>query len=374
LSSAVEVVMEAGRGLVRRSIAIMMVTSRIQRRVFVLAVFLTMTACRSGCRGGGEGAAKVDPALALFPPEAQVFVSIDFVRVRQTQLWQQLQTFAGEDAEDRKLIDRLKSETGVDPFRHIHRVVAAFPEEARESRAFGIVFEGEKFDRERLFTYLHGEAQKRGGELVKRAHGPYTMWAGTALDSPSGFFLDDRRFVLGSGGWTERMADRASGKTVDAATAAASATGGAPALAPADAAALARLIDRVGKGRSIWLVARVPESTRAQLMSDPRFGSDASVLRFGASLDFGPELAGDLVAELNNAADAQALVGKATTFVAAAKKSPEVLLLGVAPYLESVKAEAEGPTARVRFTLPRAQTDELIGRLVGLLRLRRPNR
>ncbi|HEY0706671.1 MAG TPA: hypothetical protein VGG33_07740 [Polyangia bacterium] len=344
----------------------MMMTSRSQPRVYLLAVFLTMTACRSGCRGGSEGATKVDPALALFPPEAQVFASVDFSRIRQTRLWQELQAFAGEDPRDRQLIDQLKAQTGFDPFRQVHRVVAAFPEEARQSRAFGIVIEGDKLDRQRLFAYLRGEAQKRGAELVQRPHGQHTLWTSNTPDAPSGFFLDDRRFVLGAGGWTERMADRAAGKTVDAGAA-------APALPPTDAAALARLIDRVGKGRSIWMVARVPEATRARLMADPRFGSDASVLRFGASVDFGPDLAGDLIAELNNAADAQALVGKATTFVAAAKKSPEVLLLGVAPYLEGIKAEAEGPNARIRFALPKAQTDELIGRLVGLLRLRRPS-
>ncbi|HEY0714746.1 MAG TPA: hypothetical protein VGF45_18840, partial [Polyangia bacterium] len=166
-----------------RSIANMMLTSRNWRRLFVLAVFLTMTACRSGCRGGGEGGAKVDPALALFPPEAQVFASVDFARVRQTQLWQQLQTFAGADPADRQLIERLKTEAGIDPFRQIHRVVAAFPEEARASRAFGIVIEGEKIDRERLFGYLRGEAQRRGTDLVKRPHGAHVLWAGATPDS-----------------------------------------------------------------------------------------------------------------------------------------------------------------------------------------------
>jgi hypothetical protein len=98
------------------------------------------------------------------------------------------------------------------------------------------------------------------------------------------------------------------------------------------------------------------------------------VMRFGANIDFGPALAAELVAELSNQADASQLISKVDKYLAAAKKSPEVLLLGVAPYLDGVKTEVEGPNARIRLQLPAAQTEELVGRLVGLLRLRRDGR
>jgi hypothetical protein len=331
-----------------------------------------MTACRGGCRPGGDGQPGADPSLALFPADATVIMSVDFRRVRQTSLWKQLAQLAGDDPEDGRLITGLVAATGFDPFRQVHRIVAAFPEEARKSGGFGVVIEGDKIDRARLLTYLQAEARRRGSDLVTHERRGRTFWAAPGWAAPdasatadssgtAGFFLDDQHFVLGGGGWAARMADIAD------------AVSPRPARA-VDQPALNRLVGRVAGGRSIWLAALVPEATRARLMANPRFGPDAAVMRFGASADLGPALDGNLVAELSNQADAAQLVAKVENFLAAAKKSPEVLLLGVAPYLDAVKADTEGPNARIRFQLPAAQTDELVGRLVGLLRLRRGGR
>jgi hypothetical protein len=349
-----------------------------------------MTACRGGCRRAGDNETQGDPALALFPAEATVLLSVDFRRVRESGLWKQLAELAGEDPEDGKLITNMVAATGFDPFRQVVRIVAAFPEEARASGAFGIVIESDpaaKIDRTRLLTYLQTEARRRGEQLITRERRGRTFWTSPSAGSnpaaarpdgavgdaapiavadalgggPAGFFLDDHHFVLGGGGWPERMADIADHV--------------APAAARAiDQPALNRLVGRVAGGRSIWMAALVPEATRARLMANPRFGSDAAVMRFGASVDLGPALAADLVAELSNQADAAQLVSKVDKFLVAAKKSPEVLLLGVAPYLDGVKTEVEGPNARIRVQLPPAQTEELVGRLVGLLRLRRGGR
>jgi hypothetical protein len=343
-----------------------MMATRLRRllhgpKILVGALLLTMTACRGGCRR--DEAARPDPLLALFPADAQVFLSLDFKRIRETGFWKQLEAEVGEDAEDKRLVEELTRATGINPFTQIHRLVAAFPEEARRSHAFGVVIEGERIDRARLLSYLKSEAAQGGGApLVERAHKRFTLWGSPAPDAPAGFFLDDTHFVLGSGGWTEKMADRAPAPAAPAAV--------APAVPPA----LLRLIDRAARGRSIWLAAVVPEATRAQLMKDQRFGAEASVMRFGGGLDLGPDLGGDFVAEMASAADAQAMVAKVTTFLSAAKKSPEVLLLGVAPYLDGVKVEADGPNARIHVNLPRAQAEELTARLMGLLRLRRAGR
>jgi hypothetical protein len=348
------------------------------RRRLGLAILLTMTACRGGCRGG-QGELSRDPALRLMPAQTTVVLSLDFRRVRQTTLWKQLAQLAGDDPDDKRLIDGMVAATGFDPFTQVHRLVAGFPEEARRSRAFAVVFEGDKIDRARMLAYVQADARRRGGEVVVRSRKGREFWASPtwspalpASASPdatgagddtadaggtgvAGFFLDDHHFVLGGGGWAERMADLADG----------------PGPRALDEPAFARLVDRVARGRSIWLAAVVPAATRARLIANPRFGADAAVMRFGASADLGPALAADLVAELSNQADARGLVDKVNAFVAAAKKSSEVLLLGVAPYLDGVKAEVDGPDARIRVQLPAAQTEELVTRLVGFLRLRR---
>jgi hypothetical protein len=297
-------------------------------------------------------------ALSRFPAQTQVVVSIDFQRIRATQIWQRLSTLAGEDPADRKLIDEFRTRTGLDPFRQIHRLVAAFPEEARKSQAFGLVIEGEGFDEKRLLTYARDQARLRGSELQPRSHGSYTLWQTRAPGGVAGFFSGRGRFVLAGGGWAEQMATLAGGPAPSGTTAQKNPM-------------LLRLVERLGVKRSIWMAALVPDETRARLRADPRFGAQASVMRFGAGLDFGPGLRGELDAELSNAEDARALVGRFDAFLRAARKSPEALLIGAGPYLDAITSRADGPRALVQVELDQARTGELLQRLMGFLRLKR---
>jgi hypothetical protein len=310
-----------------------------------------MAGCRGGCVGTSGRTATPAGALSLLPAEAQIVVSFDFRKIRSTPVWQQLSKLAAEDPGDRKLVQELTTRTGLDPFRHIHRVIAAFPDDARQAGAFAVLFEGEALDEKRLLTYARDQARLRGGSIEQRQHGKRTLWTGQrVVGQPelSGFFLDRHRFVLGGGGWAEKVADLADG--VSQASAAGNTT-------------LVRLAERVGSGRAIWLAAIVPEGTRQRLMADPRFGVQGAVMRLGLGADLAPGLSADLTAELSNQDDARALVARMTEFLAAAKRSPKALLLGAGPYLDGIRAEAEGPTARVRVGIDQAQTAELLRRL-----------
>jgi hypothetical protein len=330
-------------------------------RWLAVACLLTTTGCRGGCsRQPGSRSAGGTPAatLAQLPAESQVVVSVDFQRIRATQLWQRISTLASEDPDDRRLIQEFTARTGLDPFRQIHRLTAAFPEEARKSQAFGVIIEGEGFDEKRLLTYARDQARLRGTELKPRRHGPHTLWETGAPGGAAGFFLGRGRFVLAGGGWAEKMSQLTSEPSRPGAGAESNTT-------------LLRLVEQLGVKRSIWMAALVPDETRARLRSDPRFGTQASVMRFGLGLDLGPGLQGELDAELSNAEDARALVDRFQGFLRAARKSPEALLVGAGPYLDRISSQATGPRALVRVNLDEAQTAELIQRLVGLLRLQR---
>jgi hypothetical protein len=316
---------------------------------------ITTASCRGGCLHEPEATAR--GALSRFPAEAQIVVSLDFRRIRATPLWQRLSTLAAEDPGDRRIIQEFTARTGLDPFKQIHRLVAAFPEEARASRAFGLVLEGDGFDEKRLLTYARDQAKLRGTELRPRTHGKFTLWHSGSADGTAGFFFDRRHFVLASGGWAEKMADLASGV----------ATAGSAQENPM----LLRLVERLGVRRSIWMAALVPDGTREKLRSDPRFGPQASVMRFGAGLDFGPGLKGEVDAELSNPGDARAMVDRFDGFLRAARKSPEALLIGAGPYLDGISASAEGSRSLLRVTLSEPQTLELVNRAAGLLRLQR---
>jgi hypothetical protein len=323
----------------------------IFRAMSLGVVLLTMAGCRGGCVGPGGRTATPAGALSLFPAESQIVVSFDFRKIRSTPVWQQLSQMAADDPGDRKILQELTARTGLDPFRHIHRVIAVFPDDARQAGAFAVLFEGEALDQKRLVTYARDQARLRGTDIEQRPHGKRTLWtARRTAGQPelSGFFLDRHRFVLGGGGWAERMADLADGASQASAA-------GNPTLV--------HLAERVGSGRAIWLAAIVPESTRQRLMADPRFGVQGSVMRLGLGADLAPGLSAELTAELSNQDDARALVERMTEFLAAAKRSPKALLLGAGPYLDGIRAKATGPTVRVQVAIDQAQTAELMRRL-----------
>jgi hypothetical protein len=291
------------------------------------------------------------------PAETKILASIDFGRLRATPVWAALASLRAEEERDRKLIEELVARTGLDPFRQIHRVVLAFPEDARTRGEMAVVIEGDVFDQRRLLTYIGDQARLKGRSLTQSARRRRTLWSYGGELPATGFFVDDRRIVIGTGGWAEKVAD-----TADGVPGARSVT---------DAGELQRLIDRAGAARGLVAAALVPESTRRRLLGDLASETQASVLRLAASADFGPGLDAELVAEMSNAADARALVETFRTFVQEGKRSPQVLLLGAGPYLDALTARADGPTARFRLALGEAQTRELLDRLKGLLKLRR---
>jgi hypothetical protein len=333
---------------------------RPSRRALVLTALAV--AIGASCRGGGCGERRDVPPtsvgpIALLPAEAQVLVSIDFAKIRGTPLWQRLSALAEANADDKRRLAELSARTGLDPFRHVHRIVAAFPEEARLGGGYAVVVEGEGFDEKRLVAFARDEAKREGGEIRPRTHRGRTLWGTAVPKAPAGVFLGPGRFALGAGGWAERIVDLA---------------GGAPGAAGLRKdLPLVRIGERVGGGRAFWFSALVPESTRKRLLADPKYDVQASVTKLAGGGDLGPGLVFDVVAELTNATDAQALVAKVQAFVRGAKQSPQALLLGLGPYLDAVTAQADGPTVRLEVALSAGQTEDLVTRLSGLVKLGR---
>ena len=321
-----------------------------------------MGSCKGGC---GARLGREDPTGRLatqLPAQTEVVLSLDFERARKSALWKVLSELADTAAvnEDGALVAELTRKTGLRPFEDVHRVVAAFPEEARQTGTFALVFETESLEPERLVSYAKEEAKARGSELVSRRHAGFTLWSSQKPGGPAGFFDGKERVVLAGGGWAEAMAElSAAGQNAPAGKN----TRGNEALWS--------LVRRLGTAHTVWLAALVPSATRKRLMADPRFGAQASVMRFGFTADLHPGLDLRLLAELSNAEDARVLVGKVQTFLAAASKSPEVLLLGLGPALDGVSAKAEGPRARIEVELDEGQTRDLLLRLQAFVGLRR---
>jgi len=318
----------------------------VLRSARVLALLgLILVGCRGGCR-------RESPApellLARLPRGTTFVATVDLARVRATALWSRISAQAEESAEDRKSLQRLTERTGLDPLKQIHRVVAAFPDNARQSGQFALLIDGEGFDEQRLVAY----AREQGGKIEARTRNGRTLYGS---GNTGAFFVGRTRFVLGGGGWAEAMADLADGGTGSAA--------GNPEMV--------RLVERVDRGRALWFAAVVPADLRNDLLADPKLASAASISRLAASVDLGPGLNADLVADLSNAADAAALVARLQTTVRESKRNAKMLMLGLGPYLDALDARADGPTLRVSLALAEGQVKDLIDRLGGLARLSR---
>jgi len=320
------------------------VVSRSARLLAPLLVLL-VAGCRGGCR---REAPAPELLLARLPRGATFVAAVDLARVRTTALWSRISAQAEESPEDKKSLQRLTERTGLDPLKQIHRIVAAFPDNARQSGQFALLIDGEGFDEQRLVAY----AREQGGKIETRARNGRTLYTS---GSTAAFFIGQTRFVLGGGGWAEAMADLAPAGPGSA----------------ADNPEMVRLVERVDRGRALWFAAVVPADLRNGLQADPKLASAASISRLAASADLGPGLNADLVADLSNAADAQALVARIQTTVRESKRNAKMLMLGLGPYLDALDARADGPTVRVSLALAEGQVKDLIDRLGGLARLAR---
>ncbi|HVV50761.1 MAG TPA: hypothetical protein VHO06_13940 [Polyangia bacterium] len=314
-----------------------------------------MGSCRGGCRRGDDRAATVEGRLALFPVSTKVVAAIDVARLRDSPAAAKLAEKAQQDQADQQQIAEFARRTGFDPLRQLMSVTAAFPEEARLHGEMGLLLRAEDLDEARLVSYVRDQLQKSGDDLTSTAHGRFTLWSSKRDPDLVGFFIDRQTFALGAGGWGQRMADLAeSARPVDSA---------------ATDVDLTNLVERAAHAHAIWAAAIVPESTRKSLTADPHFADAADILTLTAGLDLGKGLDARLSADLGSAAEAKALVLKVSEALRDAKRNPEVLMLGMGPYLDGVTTAAKENTFELRATLNEAAFDDLLARLGGLLSL-----
>jgi hypothetical protein len=324
--------------------------------VLVFALASLGAGCRGGCSRQAKSGRPASGALAWFPSETQIVVAVDFARLRATPLWARLAPLATSNADDKVQIDDMVRRTGFDPMRQIDSLMVAFPEEARNGGAMGLVLRGKGFEEARLVAYVRDQVAKQGDDLFSFRRAGRTMWATRREPTVAGFFVDDRSFVLGAGGWAEKMADLSR----------ASPPSGAQTNLP-----LVHLVERAGVTSSVWAAAIVPAATRALLASEPSLSSGAGINRLAFSVDAASGLRAKLVADLATREQAQAMTDQVARALRSAKQSPQVLLMGIGPYLDGVSARALDVSAEVVVTLTEVQVADGIERarvFLGLLR------
>jgi hypothetical protein len=321
-----------------------------------MIVLVAVASCRGGC-GRAEGLATVEGRLALFPAATRIVASIDVAKLRTSPAAAKLAAQAKRNPADQREIEEFARRTGFDPLAHLNSVTVAFPEEARVHGELGMILRADHLDEARLVAYARDQLQKTGDDLAATAHGKLTLWASKRDPDLVGFFVDDQTLVLGAGGWGPKMADLAETPR--------------PSESAATDLDLVSLVERAASAHDIWAAAIVPDATRKSLSADPSFADAANIRTLAAGLNLGKGLEAVLHADLATAAAARGLADRVTAGIADAKKNPQVLMLGVGPYLDGVTASASDRSFDLHAGLNEAAFDDLLARLGALLTLAR---
>jgi hypothetical protein len=335
---------------IRRTIA------RTRAEILLALVLAFGAGCRGGCSRASDPAATVKGRLAMLPEPVRVVVSLDATKLRASPAVAKLGALAKNDPEGNREIEELKRRTGFDPLTQLDSVLVGFPQNAREHGELALVLRAQHLDQARLVAYVRDELQKKGDDLVSTPHGRFTLWAARGKPDVAGFFVDERTFVLGAGGWAPRLAELA-------ATA-----------HPGDSAAtnidLTRLTERVAD-HAIWVAAIIPDETRQMLRADPQTHAAASLANLVVALDLGQGLDAVVEGDVASAAEAQGLAGKMQEQLRDAKKNAQILMLGLGPYLDGITASAVDKRFEIHASLKEPQVDDLLARLSAFLALAR---
>ncbi len=324
--------------------------------MLVVVALAALAACRGGCQRAVDPAATVSGQLALLPEPVRVLVSIDVAKLRASPAAARLGALTKQSPEDARRLEELARRTGFDPLAQIDSILVGFPEDARVRGELALVLRASHLDETRLVAYARDQLQKKGDDLMRTAHGRFTLWASRSQPDVAGFFVDERTFVLGAGGWAPRLADLAE------------------TARPGDSAAtnidLAHLVARAGD-HALWAAAIVPAETRRALAADPRFGPASSLANLVVGIDVPGGLDALVVGDVATPPDAQALAARLQDTLRDAKRNATILMLGLGPYLDGVSARAVDRRFELHATLTPPQVDDLLGRLGAFLSLQR---
>jgi hypothetical protein len=322
----------------------------------VALALVVAASCRGGCARKVDPAATVQGRLALLPEPTRVIVSLDVARLRGSPAVGKLAALAKQDPQGDHDLEELTRRTGFDPLRQIDSILVGFPDDARVRGELALVLRAEHLDQARLVGYVRDQLQKKGDDLVSAPHGRFTLWSARGKPEVAGFFVDERTFVLGAGGWAPRLAD-----LVETAH-------------PGDSAAtnldLTRLAARAD-GHALWAAAIVPAETRRALAADPQTRAAGSLVDLVVGIDLGKGLDAVVDGDVATAADAQALAAKMQDTLRDAKRSAQILMLGLGPYLDGVTARADDRRFELRASLAESQVDDLLARLGAFVALMR---
>jgi len=302
-----------------------------------LSVIALLLAWTPGCRRApGEiakqesspSAWRTNAALALVPPDAEIVLSLDLDRLRSHPLWTTVFSALAKDV--KTFLDSFAAGTGFDLTRQLHHVLIALPGERQGDDRFELIADVDRMDEARATAWLHA----RLGEKI------------------AVFIRDKSQIIVSQGAWNSPMAKLAN----------------AAKLTPnaADNPELQRLCARAEDAHDLWFAAIVPAAMRRRFIQEARFPDVASITRMSGFVNLDGGAQAEIVAELSSTADATHLTRRIGVYLNQAKRHPDMLVRGLAPYMEGLRLVAHDARVHATLDLSAAQLGECIERIEAL--------
>lgn len=311
------------------------VSFHLRRRCVRVACTLLLALALSGslaCRRraaptrAGETVPGLPTALGFVPADAGLVLALDLGAVRAQPLGRAL---LAQPTEVLVQLDRWLRAVGAGGLARTRHVLAALPAERQADDRLLIVLDVDELERTTAEAWL---AERKPAGVSGR--------------------IADGRLLIGRGAW--------------AATAATSTAAGPT------ASELGRLCQRAARNHPAWFAAVVAPTLRARLSTEARFTDVAAVARIVGAVGIDDRLRIDVTAESSNHDDARMLEKRLASFMAEAKRHPDLLAQGLAPHLEALRVAARGPLVHASLALPAEQAIEVLARVSAILRAQWP--
>jgi hypothetical protein len=306
--------------------------SHARAAVYVVALTLACACKRapieSTKKEESPEAERMATTLALLPADTSMVITLDLDRLRGQAAWTTLLSGLAKDT--KPFLDGLAAGAGMDLTRQLHRVAIALPAERQGDDRLALIADVDVSDEARLATWLRARLGEKTGVLVRDRH----------------------QVVLSQGTWKEDMS--------------ALSRAGKLAVSAADNPELRRLCTRAAPDHGLWFAAVVPAAVRRSLVQEQRFPDVASITRVWGSLDLASGAHAELVAELSSAVDASELAYRLGVYLNLAKRHPDMLVRGLAPYLEALRLASHDARVHATLDLSGAQLSECIERIEAL--------
>ncbi|MEO6952939.1 MAG: hypothetical protein ABI321_14125, partial [Polyangia bacterium] len=311
------------------------------------ASVLSLGACHKG------GSASKDD-LALVPRDAQMVFGINLSRMRGTAMWKKIIDLGmGNDRAKKDYEEFAANCIDLNGNAGPESMFIALPNNTSGAKDFDVVIRlKDAVDEARTskcFTYM---ATKSNDTITTVDYGGKKLYT-SARDKTTASLLDGKTIVAGSDAWVKKTIDIVAGKE--------------PASAKQNEELVA-LVKSAKTSEAVWGAAIVPQSARDSFKNDPKMAPMSSMKSVVGMMDFASGLVVDLNMETGSAADATAINTQVQDQLANLKKMPQVMMLGVASWLDGIKTDSKGQTFHVGLNYTQPQVDDMVARIQGLVR------